>query len=345
MTQLLEIRDNIRSFFSKYDIYIFPVLKFLLALVMLLMINSRLGYMSRLNNIGIVLIVSLACSFLPTGAILLFGSIFSMAHVFSLSPEVAIVIAVLYMLVYLLYLRFTPSESLCIVVTPMLFVFHVPYVVPVVMGLIGGPASAISVACGVVIYFALHVVTQNAANVSGNLSDIMAQIRLIIDSLLGNKQMLVLVAAFAIVTIAIYIIRRLPIQHCWTIAMISGAILCLLIVLIGGLVTSAGFNFFGILFGCILAVGVGKVIEFFRFCVDYTRTERVQFEDDEYYYYVTAVPKMNVAAPDRKVKNINRSRKTPASSKKPPISEEEYVDEELFSETATMDLFPDEDKK
>ena len=79
----------------------------------------------------------------------------------------------------------------------MLFVFHVPYVIPVVMGLVGGPASALSVVCGVIVYFTLHVVTQNAANVSGDLSDILGQIRLIIDSLLGNKQMLVLAVAFA----------------------------------------------------------------------------------------------------------------------------------------------------
>ncbi len=305
MTQLLEIRDNIKVFFSKYDIFIIPFFKFLLALIALLMINSRLGYMQRLDNKGIVLIVSLACSFLPTGAILLFGSLFSMAHIFALSPEVALVVVVVFMLIYLLYLRFTPSESLCIVVTPMLFVLHVPYVVPVVMGLVGGPASALSVVCGVIVYFTLHVVTQNAANVSGDLSDILGQIRLIIDSLLGNKQMMVLAAAFAIVTIAVYIIRRLPIDHCWTIAMIAGAVLNLLIVLIGGLVTKAGFSFIAILLGSILAVIVGKVIEFFRFCVDYTRTERVQFEDDEYYYYVKAIPKISMEAPQNKVRRIN----------------------------------------
>ena len=59
------------------------------------------------------------------------------------------------------------------------------------------------------------------------------------------------------------------------------------------------------LFGSVLAILIAKVIEFFRFCVDYSRTERVQFEDDEYYYYVKAVPKMNVAAATKTVKKIN----------------------------------------
>ncbi len=327
MTQLLEIRDNIKSLLAKYDVFIFPVLKFLMALITLLMINSKLGYMSRLNNIGIVLILSLACSFLPSGAIMFFGAVVSLGHVFSLSPEVAIIIAVIYLLIYLLYLRFTPSESLCIVVTPIMFVLHIPYVVPVVMGLIGGPASALSVVCGVIVYFALHTVTVNAANVSGNISDLMSEIRLIIDSLLGNKQMIVLVFAFAVVTITVYVVRRLPIERAWTLAEAGGAFFCMLIVLIGGLVQNAGFSVIGILFGCILSFAVGKVIEFFRFCVDYTRTERVQFEDDDYYYFVKAVPKMNVAAPQRKVKNINRSHKSYVAKGRVEPAEEIYEDE------------------
>ena len=38
------------------------------------------------------------------------------------------------------------------------------------------------------------------------------------------------------------------------------------------------------------------ILEIFCFSLDYKRTRRVQFEDDEYYYYVTAVPKLNASA-------------------------------------------------
>ncbi len=47
------------------------------------------------------------------------------------------------------------------------------------------------------------------------------------------------------------------------------------------------------------------VLQFLRCKVDYSRTEKVQFEDDEYYYYVKAVPKVVVAKPEKKVKQIN----------------------------------------
>ena len=39
---------------------------------------------------------------------------------------------------------------------------------------------------------------------------------------------------------------------------------------------------------------VAYMIQFFRLTLDYHGTRKLQFEDDEYYYYVTAVPKIKV---------------------------------------------------
>ena len=55
MSNLLEIRENIKRIYAKYEMYITPMLKFLLTLVGIIMINSSLGYMDLLNNIFIVL--------------------------------------------------------------------------------------------------------------------------------------------------------------------------------------------------------------------------------------------------------------------------------------------------
>ena len=73
-TSLLEVREYIRNFYVKYEEYIVPVLKFVLALISLLMINEQLGYMSQLNNMAAVLVVALVCSFMPKNFILFVGT-------------------------------------------------------------------------------------------------------------------------------------------------------------------------------------------------------------------------------------------------------------------------------
>ena len=62
MTSLLVAKQKIIVFFEKYDVYIMPVIKFLVALISLSVINSKLGYMEQINALPIVLIAALMCS-------------------------------------------------------------------------------------------------------------------------------------------------------------------------------------------------------------------------------------------------------------------------------------------
>ncbi len=60
-----------------------------------------------------------------------------------------------------------------------------------------------------------------------------------------------------------------------------------------------------LLIGALLSLAVALLYHFFVFTVDFTRTEYVQYEDDDYVYYVKAVPKVAVARTDVKVQRIN----------------------------------------
>lgn len=315
MTGLLEFREKIKLIYSKNEVFILPVIKFLLAFLTLSVINGQMGYMTRLDNMAIVLVAALFCSFLPVGFLVMFAALFSLLHMYALSLEAALVGMVVYMLLFLLFLRFTPKESLVVVLTPILCYLKVPYVMPVAMGLLGSPASAVSVGCGVVVYYLMHTIILNAPNISTmEAEEAAAKIRLLIDGILGNKEMVVMIAAFTITVLVVYLIRRMSIDYSWTIAIIAGVMTNLVILLIGDLIYDTNMSVINAVIGVIVAAVAGKVIEFFRFCVDYSRTEKVQFEDDEYYYYVKAIPKMTVAAPTKTVKKINTQRRSAQST-------------------------------
>lgn len=306
MTDLLEIREKMKLLYSRFEVFLLPLIKFLLAFAVLITVNSQIGYMNRLDNTAIVLIVALMCSFLPTGFIMFFGMLFSLLHMYALSMEVALVGLCAYLLMFLLFFRFGLKESIVVVLTPLLFCLHVPYVVPIAVGLLCGPAAIVSVGCGVVVYYLLRIVVDISPAISTmGEEDPIAKLRLVIDEIMGSREMMVMIAVFAITVLAVYLIRRLSISYAWTIAMVSGALLNVVMLLIGDLIYDINISVGSLLLGSLLALAIAKVIEFFRFCVDYSRTEKVQFEDDEYYYYVKAVPKMSVAVSTKTVKKIN----------------------------------------
>lgn len=306
MSNLLEAKELIKRFYSKYEVYIMPVLKFLLAFVTLLVINGQLGYMARINSVAIVLIVALLCSFLPMGIIIFFAAVFVLLHCYALAMEVALVGLCLFLVIALMFFRFSPKDAIVVLLTPVCFGLKIPYVMPLAMGLVGTPASAVSVGCGVIVYYFIHFISVNAPAINGlDADEATGRLKMVIDGLLNNKELMITVAAFAFTVILVYFIRRMAIDHSWTIAMVAGTFIDVVILLLGDLLYDTNVSVLGVFFGSLISLGLCVVLQFFVFSVDYSRTEKVQFEDDEYYYYVKAVPKMTVAAPEKTVKKIN----------------------------------------
>lgn len=314
MSVLLEIREKVKYYYRQYEFMILPALKFMLAYLAICCVNGALGYMAQVDQMGIVLVASLFCSFMPLGCIVFVAAVFSLLHMYALSMEVALVGVCIYFILLLLLARFDSKNSIVIVLTAVLAGMKIPYVIPLAVGLLASPMAAVSVACGLIVYALIGVVAGNAAIINGMGSgEEIAKVKLVLDALLKNREMVVMIAAFAITIVVVYCIRRMSVDHSWTIAMVTGAIVNLVVILVGDLMYNTQVSLVGIFFGSLLAVAVAKVLEFMFFCVDYSRTEQVQFEDDEYFYYVKAVPKMTVAAQTKTVKKIN-SQKRPTAA-------------------------------
>ena len=222
---------------------------------------------------------------------------------------------VLLLVLFLLYFRFSPKDTIVVLLTPMSFILGIPYVMPLAMGLLGSPASAVSVGCGVIVTFFIRNIADGSSTFSAmEAEDMASRFRYIIDGFISNKGMILTIVAFTATIIIVYLIRRLSVDYAWTIAIIAGALADVMILLVGDLIFDTNVSILGLIIGTVVSGLLAKVIEFFAFHVDYSRTEKVQFEDDEYYYYVKAVPKITVSAPSRTVKKINTARRRPAST-------------------------------
>lgn len=305
MTNLLVFREQLKKFYSKYELYLTPVLKFLLALVTLVMINSSIGYMGELKKTAVVFVLALMCSFLPMNFIVFAAATVTLGHLYKFSTECALVALVVFLLLFILYFRFASKDTIAVLFTPLCFLLKIPYVMPIAMGLVGTPFSAVSVASGTVVYYTVSYIISNASML-GTFEDdgALEKFRYIIDGMLGNKAMYVTLVAFVATVIVVYFIRRLSVDYAWTIAIVTGALLDVLVMLFGDLMYNTNLSIVGLIVGSVASAALAKILEFFVFNVDYSRTEYVQFEDDEYYYYVKAVPKNTVAAPQKRVKTI-----------------------------------------
>lgn len=308
MTALLILKQKMKEFYGEHDTWILPVLKFLMAFVVFKGINSTLGFMNKLDNIFLVLILSLLCSVLPVNAMTVLGCVLIVGHCYAVGVEVAGFSLLLILLLMILFLRFTSKDNVALVLTPVSFALRIPASVPIGCGLLRGPSSAVPAGCGIVLYYFMRMVKEKASVLQGKETEAIQKLQILLDGLIKNQEMWMTIIAFAAVILIVYLIRRSSFDYSWRIATVTGAVIYIVFMLFGNMFMNISANMGAVIVGAVFSIIIGLILEFFVLGVDYSRSEVTQFEDDEYVYYVKAVPKSLVSQTKKSVKRFSSTR-------------------------------------
>ena len=303
MSSILVLRERLKQIYASYSIYIQKAAQFLLGLFVFWQINSNVGFMKNAASIFCTLGLAVICTFFPVIIMVLAATALILVHFYTLSLPIAIVSAVIFLLMYLFYFRFTPEKAWLILVSALACVLKIPFIIPVLFGLLGTPVWVVPASCGVISYYMLHFVKGSATalkETDGLTNGLMNFAKQVI----AGKEMWLMVLAVAIGVLVVNLIRSRAVDHAWKIASFAGGAVCIIIATAGNMVLGLHISYGTIILSSVIGILLGLVLELVFFSVDYSRTERVQFEDDEYYYYVKAVPKVVVATPEKTVKHI-----------------------------------------
>ena len=317
MMALLTLKDKIKNIYAEHELVINPIIKFIEAFIALVIIKFNIGYMPLLNLWIVVLAIAVICAFLPWSMDIIILAIVIAANIFSVSIEVGAFISILMVLMVIFFFRFTPEQGMFLVLVPLAFFLKIPYIIPIAAGLLFSPIAIVSVSCGTVIYYLLSATSANATAITNiaSGSDKTTTINSVINMIGHNNEMILTIVAFALTTAIVYGIKRQAMDNSWIIAILAGGVTDFIIILIGNIVLNTNKSIALLIIGTIFSLLLAFILQFFVFSVDYTRTEHTQFEDDEYYYYVKAVPKINVTAPEMNVKRINAQRRRKGMNK------------------------------
>lgn len=309
MIAMLVFKEKMKLFYSRFEMFLTPVIRFIISLVTFLIISKNVGFMTRLNSPVILVVLALACSVMPYGIAVIIAGGLILAHISTVSIELTLVLSVCMLMVAVLYYGFQPGDSYLLLITPIFYILKIPYAVPLLVGLSKTPVSAVPVGCGTFIYYILQYVKQNAGVLTNDASlDITQKYVQIMKSMISNKLMMLMIISCVTGVLVVYIIRRLSIDYAWMIAIVVGAIAQLTVIFIGDYIFDVSVPVVGLLLGTLGSMLIAGIYNFLIFSVDYSRTEYTQFEDDDYYYYVKAVPKLTISTPDVKVQKINSTK-------------------------------------
>lgn len=301
MIVLSEYMSQILAIYRKYEKIIVPVIKFCIALIWLFYLDTKLGQSPYLDKAYVLVGIAFATMWLHIPWFVAVMQLVLLSHLMGISlvaGGLGLVILVLY---YIFYFRLAPEDTWMLMGIPIAMVLHLSLVPAVVLGLRSKLKSVIGIVLSCVFYAYTLFITERIGRFTDNYVN---QALNIFKGFSASKDWIAFSLIFSITMIVVYVTCRLHIEYSFVIATIIGV----LTFIITYLIVLRYFNIEYDLVKFIWNIGVGGVLLLFYKSLyhrlDYTRTENLQFEDDDYYYYVKAIPKVKALRRKKQVDNI-----------------------------------------
>lgn len=311
MKPILAVRERIIVFFKAHEAIILFIAKLCAGFLIFGIINKIglydpvfEGIVSLAGGLPYIALLAVFFTILPPTAgnlLILLAAVLQISQ----TIEIASIVFLLGVCVLVFYSRLEPKKSYLIIAVVFGFYFKMPYIAVLFAGLYVGLAGIIPITIGAAIWNFIPLFGDLAKSVQTPDVIELTELNIITDSLADiygtiyarattDLQWLFTAFIFVMVIILVYAVSRLSINYAKEIAVALGGVLCVFGAFMAAAVAGIGENPGISAFYAVLSAVFVLLIKFFDLALDYKKVEHVQFEDEENYYYVKIVSKINV---------------------------------------------------
>ena len=293
--------EFIIKIYKSYEIYFKMLVKFLFGMLIFRYITNNLGYYSLFNGTPMHVALSAACAVVPSSIYVLIVALVVLLHMFKLSLAMAALAAIFFLVFYFLYLKFAPEHGLMTIAVPVLMPYGLHFIVPFAGGLMYNPFTIVPSCVSFVFIKGIKYMKEAAAAITGefDFEGIVKAYKQVFDKLLDDKELQLFIIAFIVIIVVTFIVTHLPFNYSWYIGLLAGAIAGIIVFVAGGRKLGVDVSTSSVVIGSLISMLIVGAVQFLFHGVEYSKREFVQFEDDEYFYYVKALPKkFNTEVPE-----------------------------------------------
>ena len=307
MSGLLELKNTIRGFCRKQDEIVTPALRFVWSLIIFMSLQKLFNYSSLGAKSEVTILLAVLSALLPDGFMFFMAVALRALHCFSISPIVGGVFVLLFIVMYCTYVRFFPNYAYALLLVPVFYVLKIPFAAPIIIAIIVGIGGAVPSVFGVILYyFSESAATIKHLLATENIDKEIDAMKQISEVFLNNKEMYTVCVIFAMTVIVTSLLAKLTFNYGVYIAIAAGTIVNIIGSIVAGAITGKDVDMGLVLVGSIVGALIALVVRFGQGILDYKHVERVQFEDDDYYYYVKAVPKIDSEKKEYKKRSVKK---------------------------------------
>ena len=303
MEKLLIYRERFLKFLAARGRYIQSGVRFLGGAVLFYVLGKLFGYTEFFSEPFFILMMGVISIFIPTSAVSLIFYVVIFLELMHVSLEVTLFFVLVVVLYFLVYQRVFPETRIYLMMVPVFFYFQLPACLPIFLGMFCGIAGLPALLMGTVIYYLANML-QHTMNQLASGSAHGKVYSLVAARAIDNKELLLYFVIFCLVTVLVTAIRRKGAAHGWNVSILAGGVVYLIGMFVGGYLVNNEIGITSQIGMIIASILIALIVQFLYNVIDYTREETFEFEDEEYYYYVRAIPKVTVEEEEFNVTQI-----------------------------------------
>ena len=303
MEKLLIYRERLLKFITVRGRYIQSGIRFLSGFILFYAMGRLFGYTEFLSSPFFLVMMGAINMFIPTSALSLIFYVVIFLQLAHVSLEVALFFALAVLLYFLVYQRVFPETRVYLMMAPVFFYFQLPACIPIFAGMFAGIVGIPAILMGTFIYYLATMVSQAVTQLETGTAHGKVY-SLIAARAIDNKELLLYLAIFCLVVVLVTAIRRRGAAHGWELSIVTGGAAYVILLFAGGYFANSEVSIIEQIAMVVVSIVIAMIIQFLYNVIDYTREETFEFEDEEYYYYVRAVPKVSVEEEEFNVTQI-----------------------------------------
>lgn len=308
MKKLLIFREKVRSLVEQHGKAIRNASRFILTFIVLSCMDATFGEIAILSRLSVHLLLSFGCVFIPPSYCATVVAILVAIHSYRFSADIAmlylgasIIIGILYKKNFVKYGYMMPLSM--ILVSHPLSAFS-----SIFAGIFAGPGALVPMIAGILTHYYGVSLNEIMLKLSSDIGTYQVY-QQVIDHMLLNKEILLCLISSGLTLLVAWKLFNSKINYAWQISIPVAGIVYVIAYLYGSFLLNLETSSIQMIGMTIIVVLILEVFQFFRGILDYSRAELLQYEDDEYYYYVKAVPKIKISEQKIDIQTINIQRK------------------------------------
>lgn len=307
MPKFIQFREFMRSFISHHEYLVRRIWNAVIMIISMTAITRAFPADGVFGSGLLNWLVILLSIFLPFSGCILVLMVVLLLHISIVSLMAALIIGGVMGLGYLIQAYYQSKAGYELILLPIFRQIGLPFVTPMANGLLGQMNDVAGIVIGGILSFMIRTISENQALLADRQSNTNL-LSLLMSQVFQNVEFYFYLVSVIAVFLISYLIRTAHIRFSWAVAVIASLLAEFVIMFAGCLFTNNRDDIGGLLFGNLISLMIGLIMTYFFMDLNYRRIENVQFEDDDYYYYVTAVPKVHMPKEKKTVKKITNSR-------------------------------------